>query len=651
MPESRREAPPALPDNEISEWLRDRRGHFDQLVAAVEDYAIFMMSPDGIILDWNRGAERLKGYTAREIVGRHFSVFYSQEDRDSGFPGQELEIASATGRFAVEGWRYRKDGTRFWASVTITAIRSESSRVEGFLKITRDLTERRTADELLHRSEERFRLLLESVQDYAIFTLDPEGHVMSWNSGARRIKQYEEKEILGRHFSIFYPPEAISIGLPAALLGKALKDGRAEDEGWRLRKDGTRFWGNVVITALYDPQGELRGFAKITRDLTDRRQIEQLRENGRRKDAFLATLAHELRNPLAPMLPGVELILGAPEDAAAVAGVASMLKRQVDQMARLIDDLLDMSRITTGKILLRSILMPLREVVDTAIEAVTPLIQERGHELVVDLLDGGLEVEADPYRLSQIISNLLSNAAKYTPPGGKITLAVRGGAPSLLEIKVRDNGIGVPKALQHSIFELFDQGISGSSEGLGIGLTLVRNLAEMHGGSVSVASDGEGKGSEFTVLLPVVASGESATEKQAAPQPASALRGPGPARVLVADDGRNAADILALFFQMEGMETVVAYDGEEAVNAAADFSPDFAFLDLGMPKLDGYEAARRIRRMYPRVVLAALSGWGGDDDRRRSAEAGFDVHLLKPAKPDDLREVLQRLGEAEVPVA
>ncbi len=645
------EASPTLPDHGISEWLRARRGHFDQLVAAVEDYAVFMMSPDGIILDWNRGAERLKGYTAAEIVGQHFSVFYSQEDRDTRFPDQELEIASEEGHFAIEGWRYRRDGTRFWASVTITAIRSESAEVEGFLKITRDLTERKNAEELLHRSEERFRLLLESVQDYAIFTLDPEGHVMSWNHGARRIKQYEEKEILGRHFSVFYPQEAIAIGLPATLLGKALKEGRAEDEGWRVRKDGTLFWGNVIITALYDERGELRGFAKVTRDLTDRRQVEQLREAGRRKDAFLATLAHELRNPLAPMLPGVELILSAPADEAAVAGVAQMLKRQVDQMARLIDDLLDMSRVTAGKIVLRSVVVSLRELVDTAIEAVTPLIHERQHQLTVDLPDGDLKIEADPYRLSQIISNLLSNAAKYTPPAGRLSLALRAIDGTVLEIKVGDNGIGVPRALQQSIFELFDQGISGSSEGLGIGLTLVRNLAEMHGGSVSVASEGEGKGSEFTVRLPIViacASAACTTEKQEIAPTAAfpAGRRPGPARVLVADDGRNAADILALFFQMEGLETAVAYDGEEAVTAATDFSPDFAFLDLGMPKLDGYEAARRIRRMYPRVVLAALSGWGGDDDRRRSAEAGFNVHLLKPAKPDDLREVLRGLEPA-----
>ncbi|WP_367872055.1 PAS domain S-box protein [Luteolibacter sp. Populi] len=641
MSDSPHQMTPPPPEDEVSGWLRDRRGHFDQLVSSVEDYAIFMMSREGIILDWNRGAERLKGYTAPEIVGRHFSVFYSDEDRQSKFPDKELEIASAEGRFTVEGWRYRKDGTQFWASVTITAIRSESSAVEGFLKITRDLTEHRATDEMLRRSEERFRLLLESVQDYAIFMLDPEGHVMSWNNGARRIKLYEENEIVGRHFSIFYPPEAISIGMPGSLLAKALKDGRVEDEGWRVRKDGTRFWGNVVLTALHDSKGELRGFAKITRDLSDRQQVEHLRETGRRKDAFLATLAHELRNPLAPMLPGVDLLLHAPHDVATVTGIASMLKRQVDQMAHLIDDLLDMSRITAGKIALRHTVLPVREVVDTAVEASNPLIREFGHRLTLNLQDE-LMIEADPYRISQIISNLLSNAAKYTPPEGEIALTVSEKPGPMLEIRVTDNGIGIPKALQHSVFELFDQGASGSSGGLGIGLTLVRTLVEMHGGSIALFSAGEGQGCEFTVRLPVITTSAPAATGETPVIP-SAPRS-GPARILIADDGRNAADILGLFFQMEGMETAVAYDGEEAVKIAANFEPDFAFLDLGMPKLDGYEAARRIRRMYPRVILAALSGWGAEDDRRRSAEAGFDVHLLKPAKPDDLREVLRQHG-------
>ncbi|MCW1915510.1 PAS domain S-box protein [Luteolibacter sp. GHJ8] len=642
MPGPSGDSPLAFPDTAISPWLKDRKGHFDQLVASVEDYAIFMMNPEGIILDWNRGAERLKGYTAAEIVGHHFSRFYSEEQQASRYPQNELEVATRDGRFAEEGWRIRKDGTRFWASVTITAIRSEMGEIEGFLKITRDLTERKLAEENLHQSEERFRLLLESVQDYAIFMLDPEGHVMSWNQGARRIKQYEAGEIVGKHFSIFYPPETLAIDLPQTLLRRAVRDGRAEDEGWRVRKDGTRFWGNVVITALYDPSQELRGFAKITRDLSERRHIEQLQEAGKRKDTFLATLAHELRNPLAPLLQSVELIVQAPGNTAVVTRVAEIVRRQVDQMAHLIDDLLDMSRISAGKIELKKSTQSLESILDAAIETAAPLIRQHQHTLDLDIAKG-LTIEADPHRLAQIVSNLLSNAAKYTPPGGSIRLKAQQEAKGLLKISVSDNGIGIPASLQQSIFDLFDQGISGSAEGLGIGLTLVKNLAELHGGGVTVSSGGEGKGSEFTVLLPIIIASETAS---GSPAPHAPVRRLGPARVLVADDGRNAADILCMFFDMEGMDTEVAYDGEEAVEVAASFAPDFVFLDLGMPKLDGYEAARRIRRLHPQTVLVALSGWGTEEDRQRSAAAGFDAHLLKPAKPDDLRAILNRHGSA-----
>ncbi|HEX7261203.1 MAG TPA: PAS domain-containing protein, partial [Luteolibacter sp.] len=249
------------------------------MVASVEDYAIFMMNLDGSVLSWNAGAERLKGYTPREIIGENFSRFYSPEDLAQGLPDSELQTAFRTGKFTDEGWRCRKDGSSFWAAITITSIRANTGEVAGFLKITRDLSQHRQAAESLRASEERQRLMIESVQDYAIFLLDPEGHVMSWNSGAHRIKQYEEHEILGMHFSIFYPPEARAIGVPAGLLSRALRKGRAEDEGWRLRKDGTRFWGNVIITALYDGKKELQGFAKITRDLTGQRQIEVLRES------------------------------------------------------------------------------------------------------------------------------------------------------------------------------------------------------------------------------------------------------------------------------------------------------------------------------------------------------------------------------------
>lgn len=632
---------PLTSSQEATDWLKEQREHFDHLVSSVEDYAIFMMSLDGTILDWNTGARRLKGYTADEIVGKNFSSFYSAEDLARKLPEHELLTAFETGKFLDEGWRYRKDGSRFWAAVTITAVRAPNKEVAGFLKITRDLTERKLADESLRESQERMRLLIECVQDYAIFMLDPEGHVMTWNSGAHRIKQYEEHEIIGSHFSVFYPPEARAIGVPATLLAEALREGSADDEGWRMRKDGSLFWANVVITAMYDDKRELRGFAKITRDLTGQRQIELLRESGKRKDAFLATLAHELRNPLAPILTAVEMIQRDPEDQARISRLGEILKTQVGQMAYLIDDLLDMARITSGKIILKKSSIRLSDVIETALQAVRPALAEHRHKLVCDIPSKPVELEVDPYRLNQILTNLLSNAAKYTPDQGKIYLTSSVNAGKEVEIRVKDNGIGIPKVLQSSIFELFDQGASGSVDGLGIGLTLVRTLAELHGGTVSVFSEGEGSGSEFTVRLPIPPRPQQSPAESQDVGLSTAL--PDPTRILVADDSRNAADILTMFLRMEGYDVAVAYDGQEAVEVARNFSPKLAFLDLGMPKLDGLEAARAIRRHLPGIILTALSGWGTEDDRRRTAEAGFDLHLVKPSSPGDIRRALDLL--------
>ncbi len=621
-----------------SPWLQSRLGAFGEIVAVVEDYAIFTMAPSGEILDWNAGAERIMGYPSEEAIGRNSKYFFSEVERANRVPEGILEIAARDGSFSGEGWRQRKDGERFWGHVTITALRVPGGEIQGFLQITRDLTQRRMTMEALRQSEERFRLLVEGVHDYAIFMLDPEGHVMSWNNGARRIKGYEQDEIVGRHFSIFYPEQAKEAAVPTKLLAQALKEGRAEQEGWRMRKDGTRFWGHVLITPLFDHSGELRGYAKITRDLTDRRQAESLREAGRRKDAFLATLAHELRNPLAPILPGVDIILRSPGDPEKVAGVASMLKRQVDQMAHLIDDLVDISRITTGKIELRKGQVPFSEVIERALEAIRPIIERQEQELTVDVSSDDLIVEADPHRLSQMLSNLLSNAAKYTPPRGHIRLTVMPDSEAMLRVSVKDDGRGIPLEFQQSIFELFDQGGNGPSEGLGIGLTLVRSLAEMHGGKVSVASGGDGQGSEFVLLLPILLPGEptSGAVQVAITQP----NAPAALRVVVADDSRSAADIMGMFFRMEGFEAAVAYDGEDAVTQARALRPDLVVLDLGMPKIDGFEACKRIRKMFPQAVMVALSGWGSREDRRRTSDAGFDEHLVKPVSPDDLRAFL-----------
>ena len=630
-------APCRIAVSEASSWLQDRRHAFDDVVARIEEYAVFTLTSAGAILDWNSGAERIFGHEASDVIGRHYACFFSEEEQRAGVPDAALAIAVAEGSFDGEGWRQRQDGEPFWGHITLAALRSRGGGMEGFVQITRDLTQRRMTMEALRLSEERFRLLVECVQGHAIFMLDPEGHVVSWNSGARRVKGYEEDEIIGRHFSVFYPPEEVDAGLPRELLALAWKEGKVEEEGWRVRKDGTRFLGHIVITAVFEPGGELRGFAKFTRDLSDRRQVETLREAGRRKDSFLAMLAHELRNPLAPILPGVDIILRCATDPEKVSEVAGMLRRQVEQMARLIEDLVDVSRFNTGKIELRKVRGPLAEVTERALEAVKPAIEAKQQLLSVDIPQD-LHIEADPHRLAQVISNLLSNASKFTPPGGRISLSAEVARGEMLKIVVKDDGKGIEQEEIDSIFELFEQGGAEATGGLGIGLTLVRSLAELHGGEVSVRSQGTGAGSEFTVLLPVVIP----VDVPARAGGRDGKRNEEVLRVVIADDGKSAADILGMFFRMEGMATRIAYDGDEAVAVARDFEPDVVFLDLGMPRLDGFDACRRIRSMYPHAVMVALTGWGSKEDRRRSADAGFDEHLIKPVGPEQLRQFFDR---------
>jgi PAS domain S-box-containing protein len=621
---------------------RESEEHFADLVSDVQDYAIFLLDPGGHVASWNAGAERIKGYSEREIFGKHFSVFYPPEAIAEGVPESVLRIASLEGRFADEGWRLRKDGSRFWASVVITAIRDREGVLRAYFKITRDLSERREAEMALRQSEERFRLVVDGVVDYAIFMLTPEGNVASWNQGAERLKGYKASDIIGSHFSRFYPPEAIAQGKPAWELQQAIEYGRVEDEGWRLRKDGSRFWANVVITALHGEDGRLRGFAKVTRDLTQRRQIEKLQEADHQKNQFLAMLAHELRNPLAPMRTALHILASPQAPAESAARAREIAEHQVTHMSRLLDDLIDISRIGEGVIDLR------REVVDvaarivSAVQRVRPLVQERQLRLTVDGIEGSLFIDIDPTRLEQVLNNLLSNAAKYTDPGGHIWVsAEREGSTAV--IRVRDSGIGIDPVLIPRIFDLFVQGerrLDRSVGGVGVGLTLVRKLVEMHEGTVEARSPGPGKGSEFIVRLPCVEEVRPAARSQ---EDAEGLTGGPPFRILVADDNPDAADALGLLLEMEGDETRVAYDGSSALAVAETFLPDVVLLDIGMPGLDGHEVARKIRAdpAMKESLLIAISGWGTAEDRMTSRRAGFDHHLVKPFAIDALEALLR----------
>ncbi len=609
----------------------------------VKDYAIFMLDINGLVTTWNTGAEYIKGYSAGEIIGSHFSRFYPPEAIKRNLPQQELQGAMMQGRFEDEGWRVRKDGSRFWANVIITAMRNPAGQLIGFSKITRNLSERRHHEEALRQSEERFRLLVDGVTEYAIMMLDAGGTLVSWNSGAERIKGYKSHEILGKHVSHFYPTEAILTNEPWKHLEEAREHGRAANEGWRVRKDGRLFWAGTVITALYDAEGQLYGFAKVTQDLTQRRHAEALADTAQRMREFIAMLAHELRNPLAPIRNAVALMGRKGLHDPALESMRKTIERQSLQLSRLLDELLDVNRIARGNFVITREPVDVAEVITRAIETTRPLIEKRGHTLEVQIPEETMPVLGDAVRLTQALVNLLHNAAKYTPDGGRITLTaeIRG---AQLEIRVADNGKGIDSDLLEKVFELFVQIeplANDTMGGLGVGLALVRRVVELHGGSVHARSEGVGRGSELILRVPL------SSAELAVVSTIRATEGTLPVlRVLVVDDNHDAADTLSMLLEALGQQTTTVYDGASAVAQAQKFKPDLVLLDIGMPRMSGYEVAQAIQSAMPLDTpsLVAITGWGQDTDKERADAAGFRHHFVKPISEDKLREVLRLTG-------
>jgi PAS domain S-box-containing protein len=615
---------------------------FRLMANSVQDYAIFLLDPSGKIASWNNGARLIKQYEAAEIIGQHFSVFYTDQDNNKGWPEYELSMARETGRLEDEGWRVRKDGSRFWANVIITPLRDDEGRILAYSKITRDLTERKRYEENLRLSEERFRLLVEGVQDYAIYLLDPEGYVTSWNTGANRIKGYEDHEIIGSHFSKFYSLEDVNAGKPDAELAMARVHGRAEDEGWRIRKNGSRFWARVVVTALHDSAGKLHGFAKVTQDLTQRRHAEAMEFARQNINEFIAVLAHELRNPLAPIRSAVHLMLAANQTDSQNAQIIRIIDRQSGQLIRIVDDILDVSRITRGNLTIDKDQVATPDFLTRAVEAARPGITAQGHTLVIDTDNAPPYVTGDEIRLAQAVTNILNNACRYTPRGGTITLKVftaGEGAHKQCVISIKDTGEGIDPAFIRSIFGLFVQGpdkrkIAGA--GLGVGLALARSIIELHQGSLTASSEGLGKGSEFVIQIPVSISTPKNLNKSVEPATQTA-------RILVVDDNADAAFLLTSHLSSLGHDVATAYNGEEAIQKFESHVPHLVLLDIGMPGMNGLELTRRLRAMPngSGVYIVAVTGWGKPDDELRSKEAGIDLHLVKPVEPAQLNAVLE----------
>ncbi|HKO22036.1 MAG TPA: PAS domain S-box protein [Candidatus Eisenbacteria bacterium] len=606
-----------------------------RLAAIVESSgdAILTKTLDGTIRTWNRGAERLFGYKAEEIIGRSITTLIPPERLH-----EEPEIIERlkTGQpyERLETVRLAKGGRRIIVSLSVSPLRDADGEVVGASKIVHDVTDVVAAREALAREKELLATTLSSIGDGVIVT-DAQGCVTFLNPEAERLTGWTQDDAQGRP-------------LPAVfrIVGEATRRTVKNPVDEVLRRNAVVGLANHTILIARDGSeraiddsaapirvnGALSGVVLVFRDVTERRRADAiLREEDRRKDEFLAILSHELRNPIAPIGMAVDLMRKKGPADPEIRELRDIIERQTNQLARLLDDLLDVSRIVSGKIVLRPEQVSLGVAISSAVEAVRPAVRTRGHQLTVELPPEPVYVEGDLARLAQVFTNLLHNSVKYTDPGGSISInLVREGSDAL--VRVRDNGIGLTVDQMSRIFQMFAQGTrltDGTQQGLGVGLALSRKLVELHGGQIEVKSGGAGRGSEFLVRLPVTVRVQPETPADlAAAGPSVASPG---LRILIADDNADSVTTLCWSLEHSGHEVRTASDGIAAVEVAREFRPQLALLDIGMPRLNGYDAAREIRKVLgDEVTLVAVTGWGQEEDKRRAREAGFDRHVTKP---------------------
>jgi PAS domain S-box-containing protein len=614
-------------------------------IVETSDDAIISKSLDGTIRSWNRGAERLFGHRADEAIGGHISMVIPPDRLQ-----EEDEILAnlRSGRriehFETE--RVRSDGTRVLVALTISPLQDESGAVIGASKIVRDITDRKRFES----ERQRFVTLIESSTDFIAMS-DLEGVPFFINRAGLEMVGLESIEQASQvSIADFFFPEDRDFVM-GEFLPRVLGRGHGETEiRFRHFRSGAARWMAYKAMTLRDDAGRPVGFGTVSQDVTNRRELEDslrglaadLSEANNRKDEFLAMLAHELRNPLAPISNAVQVLRLRDGRGGVGHDVDDMLHRQVRQMSRLVDDLLDVSRINRGTIELRPEPIDLGTVVRQAAEASQIWCDEREHHLVVSLPEESLTLQGDSARLAQVIGNLINNACKFTERGGRIHLEVeRDGAHAV--IKVRDNGIGILPEQHGQIFEMFrqvDSSLERSRDGLGIGLTLVKSLVESHGGTVQVRSEGLGRGSEFELRLPL------ADQPLVAPEDAGDQVQAQRRRILIVDDNVDSARSLAMLLELSGHETHTAHDGVAGLEAAERLAPDLVLLDIGLPGLNGYEVCRRIRQANwgQAMIVVALTGWGQEEDRSRSREAGFTAHLVKPVDLTAITRLLSTLS-------
>lgn len=605
--------------------------------------AVITTDVAGRVTHLNPVAETLTGRSQDEAIGETLPTVFRTIDERTRRP---IDISAAAAlredRIGGQPLLVSKNGSECPIDHRVAPIRSADGKIHGSILVFRDVRERRERElEVLRgrAAEARLAALVQSSDD-AIISKSLDGIIESWNHGAERVFGYAPEEAIGRPITMLFPPERVE---EEREIIERIRNGErlATFDSVRIRKDGSPISVSLTISPIMDASGRVIGASSIARDISERERHEQaLLEADRRRNEFLAILAHELRNPLAPISTGLE-VLKRTADPTRRAEIRDMMERQTDQLVSLVDDLMDISRITQGKMEVRKQRVDLAGVIKTAAETSEPAILRSRHTLTVKGPSKPIAIDADPVRLAQAVSNLLHNAAKFTPEGGLIELTAEE-ADGEAEIRVKDNGIGIAQEVQESIFEMFAQGqppLEKSQAGLGIGLTLVKKLIDLHGGRISVESNGAGQGAEFRIRLPLP------TGPGVPDAPVTAMI-EGSRRVLVVDDNEAAAEMLSTLLQLSGHDVRTAHSGAEALDIYSDFQPELALLDLGMPGMNGYETAEQLRRLAgSRIVIVAVTGWGHDDDRRRSKEAGFDAHLVKPLRLPDLQKLLKDLPD------
>jgi len=626
-------------------------GRYRLLIQAVTDYAIYMLDPQGIVSSWNTGAQRFKGYTPPEIIGRHFSQFYAEDDRKAGLPARALEISAREGKFESEGWRIRKDGSRFWAHVVIDPIRAPDGQLVGFAKITRDLTERRAAENLLRQHEEQFRLLVQGVSDYALYMLDPKGYVSSWNVGAERIKQYRAGEIIGQHFSRFYSEGDRQKGEPENALATARREGRFEKEGWRVRKDSTQFWANVIIDVIRDDRGAIIGFAKITRDITERRDaqkaLEQTREalaQSQKMDAIgqlTGGIAHDFNNLLMVILGSLDLVSRRLPDDDKIMTLISNASQAAQRGAALTQRMLAFAR--RQDLDLKPVDVP------DLVCGMTDLLQSSlGPSVSIETQFPPKlsRVHADANQLEMALLNLAVNARDAMPNGGSIVIAAReqtvarGSAGKLKAgryvcLSVKDTGEGMDNATLTRAMEPFFT-TKGVGRGTGLGLSMVHGLSEQSGGRFILKSR-KGGGTTAEIWLPVAKLVKPAESARAIGDGQSKTR---PLVVLAVDDDGLVLMNTAVMLQDMGHTVLEANSGNQALDILRrEPSVDLVITDHAMPKMTGVQLAAAIRAERPSLPIILATGYA-------ELPPGNEVELPKLAKPFRQQDLMLAVAAA-----